>query len=143
MRYDWEQYKADEGEAYSDAGRWVSLKVGYRIWQAQPILGTGAGDLMNDVKRTTAEQFPAYTQFPKLPHNQWLHIMASTGIVGLIGSMIGFFTPFFYRKNRSNYLFITFQIMVFITFIIECTVENAIGVSWYLFYSLWFLTVDR
>lgn len=143
MKYDWERYKANDGEAYSDAGRWVSLKVGYQIWRANPVLGTGAGDLMNTVKRVTAEQFPDYTAFPKLPHNQWLHIMASTGIIGLLLSMAAFFIPVFFRKNRTKYLFTIFQIMVLVTFIIECTVENAIGVSWYLFYTLWFASMNE
>lgn len=139
MQYDWERYQANDGEAYSDAARWVSLKVGYRIWQEHPVLGTGAGDLSADVKRITTEQFPDYAQSPKLPHNQWLHIMASTGIVGLLLSAAAFFVPVFSRNNRSKYLFTTFQVMAFVTFIIECTVENAIGVSWYLFYTLWFV----
>jgi O-antigen ligase len=143
MKYDWERYKANDGEAYSDAERWVSLKVGYRIWEENPMFGTGSGDLMHEVKRVTTEQFPDYAKSPKLPHNQWIHIMASTGMLGLALSLAAFFIPVFYRKNRTNYLFTVFQIMVFITFIIECTVENAIGVSWYLFYTLWFAaTVD-
>lgn len=138
MRYDWEQYLADDGVDYSDAERWVSLKVGYEIWLQNPILGTGAGDLMTAVETVTETQYSESVKTPKLPHNQWLLIMASTGIVGLALSMIAFFVPVFARKNRSNYLFITFQIMAFSTFLIECTVESAIGVSWYLFYTLWF-----
>ena len=144
MKYDWERYKADDGQAYSDAARWVSLKVGYQIWLENPVLGTGAGDLMNEVKRVSAASFPEYAGSPKLPHNQWIHIMASTGIFGLLLSLFAFFAPVFLQRNYKGYLFVVFQIMAFVTFIIECTVENAIGVSWYLFYSLWFLqiTVD-
>ncbi len=142
MQYDWERYKADEGETYSDAERWISLKVGYKIWQENPILGTGSGDLEDNVIQVTATAFPDYAETPKLPHNQWIHIMASTGILGLILSLIGFFAPVFSSKNRKNYLFVIFQVMVFTTFIIECTVENAIGVAWYLFYTLWFLTLS-
>jgi O-antigen ligase len=143
MKYDLERYQANEGDVYSDSGRLISLQVGYRIWQQNPFLGVGAGDLLSEVKRVTAQEFPNYIRFPKLPHNQWLHIMASTGLFGLILSLAAFFIPVFMRENRRKYLFITFQIMVFITFIIECTVENAIGVSWCLFYTLWLLTIDR
>ena len=142
MQYDWKKYKADEGETYSDAERWISLKVGFSIWEKSPLLGTGAGDLEDEVIRTTAEKFPDYAETPKLPHNQWIHIMASTGLLGLALSLVGFFAPVFSQKNRKKYLFVIFQVMVFTTFIIECTLENAIGVSWYLFYTLWFLTID-
>ncbi len=142
MQYDWERYKADDGETYSDAERWISLKVGYRIWQENPMFGTGAGDLENEVIKTTAEDFPDYAETPKLPHNQWIHVMASTGLLGLALSLAGFFAPLFSKRNRKKYLFFIFQVMVFTTFLIECTVENAIGVAWYLFYTLWFLRVD-
>ena len=138
MKYDWERYLSNEGEAYSDSERWVSLEVGYRVWRNNPMLGTGAGDLMNEVKRVNAAEFPEYTNEPKLPHNQWLHIMASTGLFGLALSLIAFLFPLFSAGDHKGYLFVVFQIMAFATFIIECTVENAIGVSWYLFYTLWF-----
>jgi O-antigen ligase len=141
MKYDWERYKANEGEAYSDASRWVSLKVGYRLWQNAPFLGTGSGDLENEVKRETKEQFPNYSLAPKLPHNQWLHIMSSTGLLGLILSLIAFFAPILATPNRNQLLFWIFQAMVFATFIIECTIENAIGVAWYLFYTLWLIRI--
>ncbi len=138
MRYDWARYKANDGALYSDAARWTSLKVGYRIWKENPILGTGAGDLLSEVKRVAAADYPDYAKDPKLPHNQWIHTMASTGLLGLLLSMLAFLTPFFAHKYRANYLFTAFQAMAFVTFIIECTIENAIGVSWYLFYTLWF-----
>lgn len=138
MKYDWERYKTNTGETYSDAERWISLEVGMKIWKAHPLLGAGAGDLENEVAAELQANYPEYARSPKLPHNQWIHIMASTGLLGLLLSMTGFFAPLFDARNRS-YLFVTFQLMAFLTFLIECTVENAIGVSWYLFYTLWFM----
>lgn len=143
MKYDWERYQANDGEAYSDSERWISLKVGVQIWRENPIIGAGAGDLLQEVERITEAQYPDYAKSPKLPHNQWIHIMASTGLVGLALSLAGFLALFFDRNNRSNYLFLTFQLMAFITFIIECTVENAIGVAWFLFYTLWFSVMRK
>lgn len=138
MKYDWERYKTNTGVAYSDAERWISLQVGMKIWQEHPLLGAGAGDLKNEVTAELNASYPEYARFPKLPHNQWIHIMASTGIFGLLLSLAGFLAPLFDARNR-RYLFVTFQLMAFLTFLIECTVENAIGVSWYLFYTLWFM----
>lgn len=143
MKYDWERYQANDGEAYSDSERWISLKVGVQIWRENPIIGAGAGDLLQEVERITEAQYPDYAKSPKLPHNQWIHIMASTGLVGLALSLAGFLALFFDRENRSNYLFLTFQLMAFMTFIIECTVENAIGVAWFLFYTLWFSVMRK
>lgn len=142
MKYDWERYQNNTGEAYSDAERWVSLKVGIKIWGKYPLLGCGSGDLKNEVSKELAADYPEYARSPKLPHNQWIHIMASTGLLGLALSAIGFLAPLFDSRNRAG-LFLAFQVMVWLTFIIECTVENAIGVSWYLFYTLWFMGIRQ
>jgi O-antigen ligase len=137
MKYDWERFSTqDEGHLYSDAARWISLKSGWSLWQQYPMLGTGAGDLWSETKRNTAALFPTYAQEPRLPHNQFIFILASTGLLGLIFSLIAFWGPIY--AARKNALFMSFQIMAFASFLIECTIENAIGVSWFLFYSLWF-----
>lgn len=138
MRYDWLQYQSDSGASYSDSERWVSLKTGWKIWQQHPVQGVGAGDLQQEVRRVTTEMFPGYAAAPLLPHNQWIHILASTGIIGLLLSIPGFLGLFLKRRNRSDYLLLTFYTMAFLTFLIECTIENAVGVAWFLFFPLWF-----
>jgi O-antigen ligase len=136
MKYDWERFNLqDSGHLYSDAVRWISLKTGFRMWQENPILGAGAGDLLSETKRLTAEMFPSYAQEPRLPHNQFIFIMASTGLLGLGLSLLAFFWPMY--AHRKNTLYLAFQMMAFASFLIECTLENAIGVAWFLFYSLW------
>ncbi len=142
MKYDWERYTShDEGHLYSDAVRWISLQSGWSLWQQNPLLGTGAGDLLSETKRNTAEMFPDYAQEPRLPHNQFIFIMASTGLFGLLLSLVAFFWPIY--VGRKNFLFLAFQVMAFASFLIECTIENAIGVAWFLFYSLLFLSCTQ
>ncbi len=142
MKYDWERFSThDGGHLYSDAMRWVSLQSGWNLWKRNPALGTGAGDLLSETKRITAELFPTYAQEPRLPHNQFIFIMASTGLLGLTLSLIAFFWPIY--AGRKNFLFLAFQVMAFASFLIECTIENAIGVAWFLFYSLWFLSCKQ
>jgi len=138
MKYDWERFSTqDQGYLYSDSARWVSLKSGWILWLQQPLLGTGTGDLLSETKRITTELFPSYAQEPRLPHNQIIFILASTGLFGLIFSLIAFLGPI-YSASKSA-LFMSFQIMAFASFLIECTIENAIGVAWFLFFSMWFL----
>lgn len=142
MKYDWERFNAqDSGHLYSDAARWVSLKSGWHLWQQNPLLGAGAGDLLSETKRVTTELFPTYSQEARLPHNQFLFIMAGTGLFGLTLGLIALFWPIYI--GRKNALFIAFQIMALASFLIECTIENAIGVAWFLFYSLWFLSCKQ
>lgn len=142
MKYDWERFqKQDEGHLYSDAARWVSIRAGWELWRENPMLGTGAGDLLSETKRVTAALYPNYAEDPRLPHNQFFFIMASTGIMGLLLSFVAFCWLIF--RGRNQLPFLCFQVMAFASFLIECTIENAIGVAWFLFYSLWFLSCKQ
>lgn len=138
MQWDWGRFKHEnDGHLYSDGARWISLKTGWHIWTENPVLGVGAGDLLSETKKTTARLFPNYAEDPRLPHNEFLFIMASTGLIGLLLSLVAFFYPWY--QARENFLYLALQLMALASFLIECTIENAIGAAWFLFYSLWFL----
>lgn len=140
MRYDWEQFRSAKGGAnYSDAERFVSLEVGIRIWMEQPWLGVGVGDLELENQRMTDRIHPEYSETPKLPHNQFIYILASTGLLGLIISGLAWMYPLFFFKYRKNYLFMSFQVVVFISFLVEYTLETSIGAAFCLFYQLWWI----
>lgn len=139
MFWDWGQFRENKGVNYSDAERWVSLKVGWQLWQEHPLLGVGAGDLRNETARLTAENFPHYARTPKLPHNQFLYILAGTGLVGLAFSLLAFLAPMLFGRYRHDPLFLAFQIMVLVSFLVEYTIETSAGVAWYLFYTLWWM----
>ncbi len=138
MVYDWQQYQNNAGDDYSDSERWISLSAGLALWREQPLLGTGAGDLPAEVQRLVNQRFPAYTLKPKLPHNQLIYLLAGTGLVGLVLSLVAFFAPLTERRSRQFYLFSAFQVIIFVSFLVEYTIETAIGVAFYLFYLLWF-----
>lgn len=138
MIWDWQQYQQNAGDNYSDAERWISLKVGLKMWTDNFWIGVGVGDLPSEIQRLVSQMFPAYTHDPRLPHNQFIYILAGSGMLGLIGSLLAFAAPFFGGPHRRFYLFAVFQIMVFLSFMVEYTIETSIGVAWYLFYTLWF-----
>jgi O-antigen ligase len=137
MMYDWERFVTqNEGHLYSDAARWISLRSGWQIWVENPVMGIGAGDLMREIKTVTARLYPDYAPEAHLPHNQFLFIMAGTGLIGLVLSLAALFVLAW--QGRNNDLLSGFLVMAFASFLIECTLENAIGVAWFLFYGLWF-----
>ena len=138
MRYDWEQYQKNAGSQYSDSERFVSLSVGLEVWRKATWLGVGAGDLPMEVQRVVNDDYPHYTLEPKLPHNQYLYILAGTGLLGLLLSLMAFVAPLVPRRNRRHYLLGAFQTIVFVSFLVEYTIETALGVAFYLFYTLWF-----
>ncbi|MEO6759556.1 MAG: O-antigen ligase family protein [Saprospiraceae bacterium] len=143
MVYDWQQYQKNAGDNYSDSERWVSLEAGITLWQENPLLGVGAGDLPKEIQRVVNREFPAYTVEPKLPHNQFIYLLAGTGLLGVVLSMVAFLAPLTERRSRSFYLFSAFQIMIFVSFLVEYTIETAIGVAFYLFYMLWFREMGK
>lgn len=139
MLWDWQQYRQDVGNTYSDSERWISLHAGWQLWQENPMFGVGAGDLPTEVRRVVSERYPGYTEAPKLPHNQFLYILAGTGLFGLALSLTAFFAPIFADRYRRFYLFAVFQILVFASFLVEYTIETSMGVAFYLFYTLFFM----
>ena len=143
MMYDWQQYQKNAGDDYSDSERWISLSAGLELWQERPVLGVGAGDLPTEIQRVVNRRFPAYTVAPKLPHNQFIYLLAGTGLVGLLLSLVAFIAPLTEKRSRQFYLFSAFQIMIFISFLVEYTIETAIGVAFYLFYMLWFREMGK
>jgi O-antigen ligase len=140
MLYDWQHFRsAGGGENYSDSERFVSLEVGARIWADHRWLGVGVGDLEKATLAKTQEIYPTYAETPKLPHNQFIYIMAATGILGLLLSLWALLSAVRHRRYRGFYLFAVFQTIVFISFLVEYTLETAIGAAFYLFYQLWWM----
>jgi len=143
MVYDWEKYRQNVGGEYSDSQRWVSLEIGIRLWKEHPGLGIGAGDLPMEVQRIANDHYPNYSIEPRLPHNQFLYILTGTGLFGLSLSLIAWLAPFTLRYARRFYLFLAFQVMIFVSFLVEYTLETAIGVAFYLFFTLWFVELGK
>jgi O-antigen ligase len=138
MRYDWERFKNKEGGSYSDADRWVSLQAGLLLWGEQPLMGVGTGDLQMEVQRVANVHFPRYSLDTKMPHNQFLFMLAGTGLLGLGLSLCGLLAPLTQSRVRRFYLFSVFQVVVFLSFMVEYTLETAVGVAFYLFFTLFF-----
>lgn len=138
MAWDWQQYQRNDGDDYSDSERWVSFSAGIQMWQENPWLGVGTGDLPMEVQRIVNQRFPKYTIEPKLPHNQFIYILAGTGLIGFLLSMLAFLWPIVTGGRRHFYLFAIFQIITLISFLVEYTIETSIGVAYYLFYLCWF-----
>ncbi len=135
--HDWEHYQHEDGANYSDSERWVSLEAGWMLWQANPWLGVGTGDLPAEMKRTVEERFPEHAQTFKLPHNQFIYLMAGTGLLGLLGSLLAW-SGLLFSCQRRCWLFGIFQVMLLASCMVEYTIETSAGVAWSLFYSLWF-----
>ncbi len=133
--WDWQQYYYDLPLRSSDASRLISLKVGYEVTQKNQWIGVGAGDLRKEVHQIYDKKFPEVKD-KKMPHNQFLSICAGMGMIGLIIFLLAFFFPLFYKKIKPDELFITLHLIIFASFFTENTIENSVGVGFYVFFLL-------
>ena len=133
--HDFSMYMRGKSETYSDAERFVSLTVGMQIGKQHPIIGIGAGDLKQEVKTIYAKQHPTIKEV-KMPHNQFISTFAGMGIIGLVIFLLIFFYPLFYRGNYANTILLALHMIIFISFLMENTIENAIGTGIYVFFLL-------
>lgn len=136
-KWDVQQYLEGKGKFYSDSERLLSLEIGWKIAKANPILGVGAGDLKKEVYAVyDSPEFEGIWNRKKMPHNQFLSIWAGAGILGLLLFIIAFFYPLFYKNNYRNPLFLALHAIIFMSFLMENTIENNFGISLYLLFLL-------
>lgn len=135
VRWDLLQYREGKGATYSDSGRLISLRVGMGIGHAHPVLGVGAGNLRQEVQRVYAADYPEVHPV-KMPHNQFVSVYAGTGLLGLALFCFAFFFPLFYRRHYRDPLFLAFHVIVFCSFLVENTIENSLGIGFYVGFLL-------
>jgi O-antigen ligase len=130
--------KGEATDQLSDASRLISWKLGLELFVDNPTFGVGAGNIRIKMNELYKRDYPAFEK--KLtPHNQFIMVLASSGIVGLILFCVGFFIPLFYGKNYQDPFILALYLSFFASFWVEATFENAMGVAIFLFFTLFHL----
>jgi len=131
----WELHEYMHGrmDAGSDQGRIKSYIIGWDIFTSNPILGVGAGDLRQTVHAKYAELYPAQEK-KLMPHNQFLTIMAGTGLIGLLFFLVAIFYPFLVRQHYRDPFYFVFFLAFLLSFLVESTLENSIGIGFYVLF---------
>lgn len=133
-RYDLERFlKGASAENLSDGSRWVSLQLGWQLFEQAPLTGVGAGNLRLRMEQEYAAEYPQF-QRRLMPHNQLLFVAAGTGLLGLAVFMAAFIIPLWYRKNYLFFPFAALHLIVLVSFVAEATIENAMGVAFFIFF---------
>ncbi|NBC05699.1 MAG: hypothetical protein GVY26_00720 [Bacteroidetes bacterium] len=139
MRWSLEKYREGAGDVYADPGRIVSWQIGWDIHREHPIFGIGYGNIRAEVERRFEQEYPGRPQ-ALLPHNQFLFVLAASGWIGLAIFAFAYFFPLLYRHNFRHPLMLGFYAIATAAFAIEHTIENAMGVGFYVFFLLLLLT---
>ena len=135
MQWDLQMLRSGNLGEYSDSQRFRSLYIGMKIACENPVFGVGGGDLRKTVGKMFSARYGIKDKKIK-PHNQLVSIFASTGILGLVILLFSFFLPFFYKDNYSRPQLIVFGIVFFLSFLVENTIDGAVGTAMYLFFLL-------
>ncbi len=133
--YDYDQYRKGNIDNLSDSERLISIEAGLVLASQNPLWGKGAGDLKKEVKRYYQTFYPNISH-PKLPHNQFVSVLAGTGIIGFTFFLFAFLFPLKYHHNYRDDFLLVLHVIVFFSFLVENTIENAIGVAFYALFLL-------
>ncbi len=135
-KYDYKMYINEKGKDYSDSERFYSWKIGYDIFKRHKLFGIGIGDFKTECTKTYKTLFPDKTLRFKYPHNQFLFILSSSGILGLLIFLAGIYLPIFYKSAEKDPFFLSFMILITISFSVENTLERSYSIGIYLFFVL-------
>lgn len=141
MKWDLQLYFDNDMEHMgSDYRRLISIENGIKVAKNNSLLfGCGIGDLRDEMNKLYhADNGQEHKVISKklLPHNQYIFIFASMGIVGLLIFIFVTFYPLFFRQNYQFWFFVCFHIVTFSSFLAETTIELQIGNSYYLLFVL-------
>ena len=133
-KWDINQYKKGQGLNYSDSERIFSLQAGWAIFQSSPLIGVGIGDLKEKCQEAyAARQYPELQHYP---HNQYLFTLAAMGILGFLLYSIALLGPLWFTKGIYNPYFISLHAVLFISALVENTLERTFSIGFYLFFVL-------
>lgn len=133
--HDFRQWKKGSGMSYSDTGRFQSMEVGLKLWKKNILFGTGLGDLKSETISRAEELYPENYRGLK-PHNQWIYLLAGSGIAGAILFALGFFIPVLYQKAYKNDFLLYLTIILLFSFMVESSLERSYSIAFHLFFLL-------
>lgn len=130
-KYDLEQYFKGNAGDNSDGERIRSLKIGWETFRENLWLGTGVAKFRSTIREKYSRLYPDQLE-TKLPHNQYLSVIASTGIVGGCITFFGFLLPLFYRRQFTFYPMAALYLIIMTSMLFENTLETTVGLNLFL-----------
>lgn len=125
--------------------RFVAWKASYRIWQDAPVLGTGLGDMEQDLYKEYQEMgvVAKGKQLLRSSHNQYMEYLAGAGVVGVLWLLAILLLPLLYRPANSEALLWIHTAMLAASCLSESFLERQVGVAFYILFGLFFATLGK
>lgn len=121
----------------SDGARIESEIVGYRLFRAHWLTGTGIGDMQDEMNKLYAKDFPdVLPEYRLIPHNEFLVYAVGCGIFGLLAFIAILLFVLCYKRSWQHWLYMVFNIIVLSSFLTEPTIEEQVGTAFYIIFIL-------
>jgi O-antigen ligase len=129
--YELKKTLSGEGSGYSTGDRVKSIQDGWILFKQNPWFGVGTADLKGEMSKLKEGNGKLI-----MPHNQWINVLAASGIFGLILFFTGYLaplaTPGMFRFMPAIWLYgILTLSMVF-----ESILDTSDGVGFFLIFLL-------
>lgn len=113
-------------------------KTGWEIFNTSPIYGIGTGDIERAFKDTYLKNNTVLSnRYKRRSHNQYLSVLITSGIIGLIVFIFAVFYPLRIYQGEFKFLFIAFVLIISISMLWEDTIETQAGATIFgLLYSI-------
>jgi hypothetical protein len=115
-------------------------KAGEQIIRKNFLLGTGTGDIVQAFDSEYREMNSTLKpQFRWRSHNQYISMLATFGIFGLLWFLAVLFVPGFLSGMNKDYFYFIFLCVLLLSMLTEDTLEDQAGVTFYAFFTSFFL----
>jgi hypothetical protein len=106
-------------------------------------VGVGTGDAADVFAAWLIIQDSLLKKTELRSHNQFLTITIAFGIIGLMLFMFGLIYPAINKGKFSDFLYLSFFLIAFLSMLTEDTLETQAGVTFFTFFSCLFLFADK
>jgi O-antigen ligase len=140
--FKWTMMVFQEGQRnglYSDMGRVMSYDIALRLIKEKPLLGTGAGNLLDTMKDRYEKWYPEVADEQRLiPHNMVLNVGVACGIPAMLVFVAWLLYPLTkIKRNRNGFFFFIVWLVMLIPLMVEPVLEVQYGVFVVLFFINW------
>lgn len=121
-------------QGHTLAQRVAYLIVGWEIAKEHFWFGTGTGDVVESYKEKYNHIYTDYDKQHQLKAlNQFLSLMVSFGIIGLILWLLFWIIPMF--KLKANIVYLSFTLIIIISFLSDNTLHRQAGITFFAFFN--------
>ncbi|MFN2336284.1 MAG: O-antigen ligase family protein [Bacteroidales bacterium] len=122
---------------------WGSLTKRIDLWRAsweafreRPLLGWGTGSIVKAVDYGLQKNGSMLSGMNMKPHNQYLYILLTLGVAGLIITVLLYAFFVFERKAHRSLMFILFLTVFLVNFLGNNSLESQPGQDLFVFFSM-------